>query len=75
MTALELARDIGAQAEMRIECGLRIYVTIQDARQAWGRIDYYVTPVAGTVDGTWVSAERVAVFIVEESLATYSPSR
>jgi hypothetical protein len=61
-TTAELARDIGAQAEMRIENGLRIIVTVQNTRQAWGRIDYLVTPVYGS-GSTWVSSERVAVII------------
>jgi hypothetical protein len=39
---------------------MQFNVIIRDVKQAFGRVDYLVTPVSG--DGeTWVSSERVAV--------------
>lgn len=72
MTTAELARDIGKQAEVTIPGGLTIIVTIQDARQVWGRIDYLVAPVYGS-GSTWVSSERVSRFFPTEAATDSCP--
>ena len=54
----ELKR-IGTEAVLSID-GLHIHVRILDVRQAFGRIDYNVQPLAGS--GTkWISKDRLLV--------------
>jgi hypothetical protein len=38
--------------------GLKVPVTVKDAREVWGRTDYLVTPVGGTGE-KWVEQWRV----------------
>ena len=38
--------------------GLAFNVTVRDARDVFGRLDFYVTPTAGD-GGAWVEAQRV----------------
>lgn len=55
----ELRKLIGKKgaAFIYVELSMRVQVTIQDVRSAFGRIDALVTPVAG--DGQkWVSSDR-----------------
>jgi len=50
---------IGMEARLTVE-NITVAVTIIDVRQAYGRIDYLVSPVSG--DGKqWVSASRLNI--------------
>jgi hypothetical protein len=64
MSTLELTKAIGQQADCMIPCSrgqsLTIAVRIIDARSAWNRTDYLVTPIAGSGQ-VWVSSERVKI--------------
>jgi hypothetical protein len=61
----KLAAAIGCQAKLRTAEGLRVEVVIDDARKAYGRTDYRVSPLAG--DGVcWVSSDRVEVNLHRE---------
>lgn len=60
MTAAQLAKVIGTTGLLRSQEGLQVAVTVTDARESFGRLDYLVAPVAGS--GTvWVSSERVSI--------------
>ncbi len=54
----DLAAVIGLQGRLRTAEGLRVDVLVDDARKAYGRIDYRVSPLAG--EGcAWVASDRV----------------
>lgn len=57
MTARELAQNIGGHGVLSV-AGLRVRVKVLDVRQAFGRIDYLVTPIAGSNE-KWVQADGV----------------
>lgn len=38
--------------------GLKVPVTVKDAREMWGRTDYLITPIGGSGE-KWVEAYRV----------------
>jgi hypothetical protein len=62
MTAANLAVFVGCTGTWRPEPGwksnLTVRVNILDARKVWNRVDYLITPVAGTGQ-QWVSATTV----------------
>ena len=57
MTVAELAKNLNKTANLSIE-HLTIGVTIIDARESFGRLDYLVSPTAG-LGQQWVSESRV----------------
>lgn len=66
-TATDLAVFVGAQGDL-LQGEMRIRVRIVNARKVWSRVDYLVTPVAGSGE-QWVAAGRV------ESLSTAEATR
>lgn len=58
-TAKDLAAVIGKTGLMQSD-KMRFEVEIHDVKQAFGRVDYLVRPVAGK-DEAWVSSDRVTV--------------
>jgi len=50
----------GLTGSLSVEKSLRVNVRIVDAREAYGRTDYLVEPIAGAGQ-QWVSAERVSL--------------
>ena len=58
-TTRELSADIGKTGNLSVN-GMRIPVTIIDARQVWSRVDWLVRPRFGT-GKAWVTADRVAL--------------
>lgn len=67
MTSREAANLIGRTGLLRIQIWDRdkedvftVPVTIQDAREVFGRVDVLVAPVGGQGE-RWVSAERVTM--------------
>lgn len=59
-SAVGLNANVGRVGTLYTGEGLRVSVTIGNARSVFGRLDYYVTPIAGS-GSAWVSADRVAV--------------
>ena len=60
MAAREIVQLLDREATLTTAEGLRFQVTIVDARQAFGRLNVQVEPIAG--EGTaWVSMDRVEV--------------
>lgn len=54
----ELLKVVGLQGRLRTAEGLSVEVLVDDARKAYGRVDYLVSPLAG--DGcAWVTSDRV----------------
>jgi hypothetical protein len=54
----DLGAVIGLYGRHRSAAGLRVDVTLDDARKAYGRIDYRVSPLGG--EGcVWVASDRV----------------
>ena len=47
MTVAEMAKHIGQQATWYSD-GLKVVVTVQDVKQAYGNVLYQITPVAGS---------------------------
>jgi len=61
MTAQEALQYIGKTGMLRFGSGrdgLAILVTVRDAREVFGHLDFYVSPIAGD-GGAWVAAGRV----------------
>jgi hypothetical protein len=58
-TTKDLATVIGRTGLMQSD-KMQFEVTIHNVKQAFGRVDYLVRPVAGK-DEAWVSSERVTV--------------
>jgi len=59
MTARETLELIGRTGILH-QGELGVGAEVRDAREAYGRTDYLVVPIAGT-GSTWVSAERVTL--------------
>lgn len=59
MTAKEQVEMVGRTVWLHAD-GLMVDVRITDVRAAYGRTDYLVTPIAGTLS-VWVSSSRVTV--------------
>lgn len=57
MSIAKLAQAIGKQALLRTE-GFMVHVTINDVKQSYGNVRYYVTPVSGS-GSAWVDESRV----------------
>ncbi len=53
----DLAAVIGLQGQLRTVEGLRVDVGVDDARMAYRRIDYRITPLAGE-GAAWVTSRR-----------------
>lgn len=65
-TAVELARYVGQEGVWSIPGnGLRVAVTVKDARAIFSRLELKVCPVAGSGEA-WVIAENVALALVKE---------
>jgi hypothetical protein len=58
-TTKDLAAVIGKTGLMQSD-KMRFEVQIHDVKQAFGRVDYLVRPIAGK-DEAWVSSDRVTV--------------
>jgi hypothetical protein len=56
MTGKDLIRVIGQIGLYHTLNGLSIAVTVTDARNAFGRIDYQITPVSGN-GSAWIEAK------------------
>ncbi len=57
MSIAQLAQAIGKTALLRTE-GFLVHITINDVKQPYGNIRYYVTPVRGS-GSAWVDESRV----------------
>jgi hypothetical protein len=56
----ELAAAVGREGKLRTAEGLRVDVTVEDARRVYGRVDFRVSPLAGACSA-WVGADRVEI--------------
>lgn len=57
LSVRKLAELIGETRRLRTG-GLRVDVVVRDVREVFGRVDYLVSPVAGS-GGCWVSFDRL----------------
>ena len=60
-SAVIMSVPIGSEGSLSMQ-GLEIRVTVMDARQRFGSIDYLVSPVAGS-GMVWVTSDRVHISI------------
>ncbi len=60
MTSKEIHELLSKAATLHGKDGMDIAVRIVDAREAYGRLDVRVTPVAGSGE-VWVNADRVTI--------------
>lgn len=60
MTAKELQDYVGKTGDWIVNAGagVSVKVTVMDARQSYGRLDFSVKPVAGTGE-CWIDSEKV----------------
>ena len=58
MTAKETLALVGRKGYLQVPPGLSVEVVITDCREVYGRIDYAVSPVAGS-GNVWVQSSRV----------------
>jgi hypothetical protein len=57
MTATELAKYINREGDWQTG-ELRVRVKIVDVKKAYGRLDYRITPIAGSGE-QWINGEAV----------------
>lgn len=57
MTATEMMQYVNKTGLIAMD-GLKVEVSIIDARRSWGKLQYEITPVNGE-GRKWVDAERV----------------
>jgi hypothetical protein len=63
MTAKEMQDLIGRTGSFYVK-GMGISVKVVDVRTRYGRVDYLVTPVAGTGE-TWMTEDSVTLAVVK----------
>lgn len=62
----EMAARIGSEAQYAPGTGLTFPVTVTDARKAFGRTDYRITPLGGS-GAVWVAGDRLTFAAVVQA--------
>lgn len=66
MTANAMSIKMGQTVMLSVDNGgFKIKVKILDVRHAWGRVDYYITPIEGEGE-KWVSESRISAAPLEK---------
>jgi hypothetical protein len=60
VTGSELSAYQGRWGNCFLDNGLHIYVVVEEARTVYGRLQFYISPIAGG-GKCWVNADRVTL--------------